>query len=883
MSEQMKQSAEFSKPIYIGQWRVYDIGATTLKDLVKSNIINQHTNNPEVLIKKPDALVVDTNKEIILYVESKDDGALNSEKQIQDAISQEFDISKEVRAKIYAVRDSVKTIWMNPLTGNRIIDEHGNELQTNIHPSTNPKETEKLLKRILSSISEDNDQILKTKYLNPTDLASKIHQKLWITKNVSPSTALYTFVELFLFKYLSDLGVLKGMYSFEHLRSLYKDNSNVDVLNTYLSDGGPRAKMKELFPKNYDGTGIINGNVFHEDDGDAKIFRAILDEFKNYENENGKFINISKDFKSQLFESFLKQDSDSKNMGQFFTPLKIVDNMVRMVDIKPGMNICDPACGVGKFLLEAIGSRISELYTYDDKNNLKSNISLTGYDKYSEDNGDKTIILAKANALIYFSKMISENPSPEFSKEISDKILNKCFELKRSTLGTLDKIEENTYDLILANPPYVVNGSAEMRKLTNDYHWGGLGIESMFLEWIIRSAKPGGIINVIIPDGILSNITNKLLKSKIKEQCYINSIISLPVKAFFNTPKKTYILTLQKKVKNADGTYPLQTKPVFTYVCSSIGETLDTYRFDTPDDNDLKDAVDNYNLWRNSEPNIIQDVIEKRAMGRFKAIEIDKFNSNDSWIIENWWSETEKIAIGLKKETKKKTVDEFIDLISDTEDFLEGIKGELALLQSDNSKSIDKLNKYTIKEYPLFKIFKPRQGNAIYTKKNINNNKWKGNIPVISSNTDNNGILDYIDLKYVKENDYIKVPCLTWSVDGYAGKLFVRNTEDNPIGFVANNHCGILYPIIDVQKLYLPYITIVLQAQFYNKVKNSANQKLGNNQMVDITIPLPLDDKGDIDLDVQIEIANKHRVAEKLKAELLKKTKELVDTEINFM
>ncbi len=682
MSEQIKQSNEFSKPIYIGEWRVYDIGATTLGDLIKNNIINKHTDNPDVLKKKPDALIVDTNKEIVLYVESKDDGKLNSEKQISDAIKQEFDISKEVGARIYAVRDSVKTIWMNPLTGNKILDEHDNELQTNIHPATNPKETEKLLKRLLSSISNDNDKLLKSEYLNPTDLASKIHQKLWITKNVSPSTALYTFVELFLFKYLSDLGVLRGMYSFEHLRSLYKDNSEIDVLNTYLSDSGARAKMKELFPESMDGTGIINGNVFHEDDGDAKIFRAILDAFKSYENENGKFINISKDFKSQLFESFLKQDSDSKNMGQFFTPLKIVDNMVRMVDVKSGMKICDPACGVGKFLLESIGNRISELYSYDENSKeLKSFVSLTGYDKYSEDNGDKTIILAKANALIYFSKMISENPSSEFAKQISKEILNKCFELKHSTLGTLDKIEENTYDLILANPPYVVNGSAEMRKLTNNYFWGGLGVESMFLEWIIRSTKQGGTINIVIPDGILSNINNKLLKSKIKEQCFINSIISLPAKAFFNTPKKTYILTLEKKVKNSDGTYPNQTKPIFTYICSSIGETLDVYRFDTPDDNDLKDAVDNYNLWRNSNPSIIQEVIEKRSAGRFKALNIQDFDPDNSWIIENWWSEEEKVLIGLKKEVKRQTIDDFINLISETEDLMQGIKGELECLK----------------------------------------------------------------------------------------------------------------------------------------------------------------------------------------------------------
>lgn len=682
MSEETKQSREFSKPIFIGEWRVYDIGATTLRDLVNEKIINGHTTDSNVLNKKPDALIVDTNKEIILYVESKDDDKLKSDKQISDAISQEFDISKKVKAKIYAVRDSVKTIWMNPETGNQIMDEHGNPLLTNIHPATMPKETENLLKRILASISANNDTLLRHEYLNPTDLAIKVHQKLWITKNVSPSTALYTFVEFFLFKFLSDLGVLRGMYSFEYLLSLYEDNSEIDVLNTYLSNNGAREKMKELFPKAKDGTGIINGNVFHEDDGDAKTFHAILDAFKNYEKENGKFINISKDFKSQLFESFLKQDSDSKNMGQFFTPLKIVDNMVRMVDVKAGMSICDPACGVGKFLLEAIGNRISEFYSYDEEGRkLLSSVSLTGYDKYSEDNGDKTIILAKANTLIYFSKMLSENPSSVFTKQISNEILNKCFELKHSTLGSLENVEDNKYDLVLANPPYVVNGSAEMRKLTNEFKWGGLGVESMFLEWIVRSVKEGGIANIVIPDGILSNINNKTLKSKILEYCYIESIISLPIKAFFNTPKKTYILTLKKKIKNEDGTYPLQKHPIFTYICSSIGETLDVYRFDTPDDNDLKDAVDNYNLWRNSEPQIICDIIEKRSNGKFKALEISDFTSDKSWIIENWWSEEEKIKIGLKKEIKKQSIEDFIDLISETEDLMEGIKGELECLK----------------------------------------------------------------------------------------------------------------------------------------------------------------------------------------------------------
>ena len=72
-----------------------------------------------------------------------------------------------------------------------------------------------------------------------------------------------------------------------------------------------RETMKALFPVGPDGTSIINGQVFHiskddinnyisEDETD-KIFRQVIEEFEKYEKENGKFINISMDFKSKLF------------------------------------------------------------------------------------------------------------------------------------------------------------------------------------------------------------------------------------------------------------------------------------------------------------------------------------------------------------------------------------------------------------------------------------------------------------------------------------------------------------------------------------------------------------------------------------------------------
>lgn len=79
-----------------------------------------------------------------------------------------------------------------------------------------------------------------------------------------------------------------------------------------------------------------------------------------------------------------------------------------MVDITEGMIICDPACGVGKFLLEPILPNLDRLYKIEKDTNgkdiLKPQITLYGFDKGFDKDEQKTIILAKANMLIYMSE-----------------------------------------------------------------------------------------------------------------------------------------------------------------------------------------------------------------------------------------------------------------------------------------------------------------------------------------------------------------------------------------------------------------------------------------------------------------------------------------------
>lgn len=672
MSEQTIQNNLYSEPVTIlDKYTCLSLGATTINDLIKSKQL-KNLRLSKNFGKKPDVLIVNKNQEIVIFAEFKKPSEFDTEAKIKRAISQEIDIAKAVDAKIYVVSDGELFLWLNPKTGNYIVDENGNKINRQIKPKEETKKLADFIDLVSLSINDRNDTILKLEDVDPTDLAKKIARILKKMTFASSKMSLYTFVELFLFKYLSDINVLKGHNSFAYIYKQYGESeenrkTNADILGAYIE--GPREQMKLLFPNGEDGTSIVNGQIFHvkkgidghyiEEDSHAICFKNIMDEFADYEKKNGKFINISKDFKSKLFETFMKNSDEKSGMGQFFTPLKIVREMVNMVTVSKGDKICDPASGVGKFLLEAATNQPFEIKNGE----IISNVDLFGFEKQMSGQDDITTILAKANMLIYFSKLFKDNNSVEDVKNIANNLLNKVFFSSKTALGTLEKLEENKYDLILANPPYYQD--ATISKLAIDtgfYSAKGSGVEALFLEWIIRSLKHGGTANIVLPDGIFSNLGNTNLKEFLLNQCFIESIISLPINSFFNTPKKTYILTLKKKTEEEIELNKKQDYKIFTYICKSIGETLDVYRFDTPEDNDLREAVNKYNSFKNlTDKNNINEPFKSwfESDGKLKFLSVDSFPPSENWIIDNFWSDKEKISLGFKKADNIMSVKEF--------------------------------------------------------------------------------------------------------------------------------------------------------------------------------------------------------------------------------
>lgn len=700
MSEQTIQDGLYSIPVQLDKYTCRSLGATTLKDLVKNKEIRGISlkESENIKAKKPDVLILNKNKEIVVFIEMKLPSEFNSERLKRIAKYQELTVAHQTKAKIYVISDGDTFIWFNPNTGEHILDENGKPVYKKINPKDLTQEQNKELAEFIEDacycIDDTNNQLIPKDYIDPTPLAKKIAR---ILQNMSLSTAknsLYTFVEMFTFKFLSDINVLKGIYCFDSVYSVYVEQSDKDAFKQYLTT--VREQLLDLFPIADDDTSIINGRLFHTQldnmgnpiiiDSAANCFGQLLECFKEYEDEHGKFLYINKDFKSKLFETFMKNSSDKDGMGQFFTPLKVVQEMVKMVDVREGMSICDPACGVGKFLLET-SIKVSNPF-YFENGVFKHSVDLYGMEKRMEDNNDDlTTILAKSNLLIYYSDLFKNNSdSTQRIKTLSNELLNTVIKSSHSTLGTLENLEAEKFDLILANPPYypskVITDASKSVKIkgseTKAYTTGGRGIEALFTEWIIKSLKKGGEANVILPDGIFTNIANDKLKKLILDTCYIESIISLPVGTFFNTPKKTFILTIHKKTD--EEMQIEQQNKVFTYLCSSIGETLDSYRFDVEEDNDLHDAVSLYSLYKtNKTNNIVINAIKENK--RAKLISIDKFNKDVNWDINLFWTDEEKEELGIKKKDNIMSLDEFNNYIGGLIDDIKEYQGAIECLK----------------------------------------------------------------------------------------------------------------------------------------------------------------------------------------------------------
>lgn len=367
MSEELLQTTAQR----VGRYSYHKLGNTTLSQLRRAGIIGGNVPR-DIQARKPDGLITLGNGVVKAWIEYKPPTALRSRKKVTNLVADCQEPAAHF-CNLLIITTGRRTWWFNPHTGNEV-DPGGLislptfdalKIVANNATLEELRAMEDAIDLADHSLSPDNDHLHEPVPLDPSSLAAKVWQKIFVITGKEPEKCLYNVAELFLFKFLSDLGVLGPDYDFNHVINLGKRRGNVEALRYYANNSRPL--ISDLFPSGDDRTTVINGTIFVNEEGRANesqalLFRSVLEDLGDYDANYGSFKYVRREFKTRLYESFLRQSAGSKQLGQHFTPRNVVRAIVDMASLDSlfdGASLCDPFCGVGGFLLESVSKTLN--------------------------------------------------------------------------------------------------------------------------------------------------------------------------------------------------------------------------------------------------------------------------------------------------------------------------------------------------------------------------------------------------------------------------------------------------------------------------------------------------------------------------------------------
>lgn len=169
-------------------------------------------------------------------------------------------------------------------------------------------------------------------------------------------------------------------------------------------------------------------------------------------------------------------------------------------------------------------------------------------------------------------------------------------------------------------------------------------------------------------------------------------------------------------------------------------------------------------------------------------------------------------------------------------------------------------------------LFAIERGSGKYTKKYTQSHP--GKYPVFSGNT-------FGEFARIDSYDY-DVPCLSWAIDGLAGYMMVHRTP-----FSATNHRGILLP--KTENLDIDYLRFALEPLLRHAKKGRIGDKGANEytslppfMLKDIEVGVPVNENGEVSLELQREIAETYIAIEQYKHELSSKFETLLNQRIDL-
>lgn len=300
------------------------------------------------------------------------------------------------------------------------------------------------------------------------------------------------------------------------------------------------------------------GYIFGEDDKvnlKPNVCSYLVSELQKY-----SLIETDFDYKGRAYEEIVGSNSRGER-GEFFTPRNLcqlaVEIIVKLIgkDKIYDVKLLDPACGTGGFLKSYVHILYGEIYNTEMKKWKDSNKAREYSRNRLKTICDRNIFGIDFNPILVRAAQMNMVMHGDGSSNIfhENSLLN-CGEWSDKTR---EYVCDNSFDIILTNPPFGEDLAVDDRHVLNQYALSTFESKSrrnimapqeLFLERCYKLLKPGGLISIVTPDNILSNPSYKFIRHWLLLKYRIIASISLPLEMFQpSTGTQTSLLVMQKR------------------------------------------------------------------------------------------------------------------------------------------------------------------------------------------------------------------------------------------------------------------------------------------------------------------------------------------------
>ncbi|SFQ61939.1 type I restriction enzyme M protein [Psychrobacillus psychrotolerans] len=232
------------------------------------------------------------------------------------------------------------------------------------------------------------------------------------------------------------------------------------------------------------------------------------------------------DMLGRAYEYLIKMFADDagKKGGEFYTPTKVVELIVKLIKPQEGMRVYDPTCGSGGMLIQSVDYVKSQ-------GGKPQSLSLFGQEKNLG-----TWSIAKMNLLLH---------------NLPDHRIEKGDTIRQPKL--VEDGEIMLFDRVIANPPFSLKEWGREEAEHDPYGRFQFGIppknagDYAFVQHMIASLKADGVAGVVMPHGILfRGGAEGKIRQGLLESDFIEAVVGLPSNLFYGTGIPACILVFNR-------------------------------------------------------------------------------------------------------------------------------------------------------------------------------------------------------------------------------------------------------------------------------------------------------------------------------------------------